>query len=408
MLAERAGSGGRTEVALSGEGFDEGALRGLVPTGLRELVRDKLRPLPAAAADILTAGAVLGGGFGFGALTRVAGVGEAEGLSALDDLVSARLLEEGGTPSGGSYSFAHDKIREVAYTEAGEARRAVFHRRALEHLEDRGDPAAELARHALAARIPEKAFGHLLGAAEEAVAVFAAGDAVGYYERGDSEKPETSYAKRNAAEDLHQLVDRLGLSEVNLVGTDLGTMVAHAYATAYPGEICRIVLSEAMLPGFGLEEIMNVAAGGSWHFGFHMQVDLAEMLTAGKEAAYLGGMWDVMSDGGITEDDRRELLRTYAGPRGMRGGFLHYVPLLQDGKANRAAATAPLPMPVLVLNGERGLPQSPLLAGVEQLASDVQTDIVPDAAHTIGADNPEWLAERLIRLIAPAPATRAI
>lgn len=224
---------------------------------------------------------------------------------------------------------------------------------------------------------------------------------------GDSEKPETGYAKRNVAEDLHQLVDHLGLSEVNLVGTDIGTMVAHAYATAYPGEIRRLVLSEAMLPGFGLEEIMNVAAGGSWHFGFHMQVDLAEMLTAGKEAAYLGGMWDVMTDGGITENDRRELLRTYAGPRGMRGGFMHYVPLLEDGKANRAAATVPLPMPVLVLNGERGLPQPPLLAGVEQLASDVQTDIVPDAAHTIGADNPEWLAGRLTRLIAPASATSA-
>ena len=186
VLAERAGYDGRTEVVLFGEGFDEAELRGLIPAGLRELVRDKLRPLPATAADVLAAGAVLGRGFGFGALTRVAGVGEAEGLSALDDLVSARLLEEGVMPSGssgGTYSFAHDKIRDVAYTEAGEARRGVFHRRALEYLEDRGAPAAELARHAFAAGTREEAFRLLIAAAEEATAVFAAGDAVVYYER---------------------------------------------------------------------------------------------------------------------------------------------------------------------------------------------------------------------------------
>lgn len=66
-----------------------------------------------------------------------------------------------------------------------------------------------------------------------------------------------------------------------------------------------------MLPGFGLEEIMNVAAGGSWHFGFHMQVDIAEVLTAGKEAAYLRGMWDVMSHGGIISGPGGVLRGTY-------------------------------------------------------------------------------------------------
>ena len=189
VLAERPGRDGRREIVLSGEGLDEEELRGLIPAGLRELILDKLRPLPTRASDMLTAGAVLGGNFGFGSLLTVAGVAETDGLSALDGLVSARLLEESemppshGTLSGGSYSFAHDKIREVAYTEAGEARRAVFHRRALGHLEDRGAAAAELARHALAAGLSEKSFSYLLSAAEEAMAVFAAGDAVGYYGR---------------------------------------------------------------------------------------------------------------------------------------------------------------------------------------------------------------------------------
>lgn len=187
VLVEHTGEDGRREVVFSGEGFDEGALRGLIPAGLRDLILVKLRPLSADASNILTAGAVLGRGSGFGELARVAGVGETEGIAALDELVAARLLEEAGAEpgraSGGTYSFTHDKIREVAYTEAGEARREVFHRRALGYLVDLGAPAAELARHAIAAGLRKEAFCRLVEAAEEAMAVFAAGDAVGYYEQ---------------------------------------------------------------------------------------------------------------------------------------------------------------------------------------------------------------------------------
>ena len=215
VLVERVGSDGRTEVALSGEGFDEGALRGLIPAGLRELILDKLRPLSTDASDILVAAAVLGRGFGFDELVRVAGVGETAGLAALDALVSARLLEESGSPSRRAYSFAHDKIREVVYTEAGEARRGVFHRRALEDLEGRGEPAAELARHALAAKLRKKAFGYLLAAAEEAMSVFAAGDAIGHYERARDlleERPWGGPTPENSVSERLRLYDGLARS----------------------------------------------------------------------------------------------------------------------------------------------------------------------------------------------------
>lgn len=47
-------------------------------------------------------------------------------------------------------------------------------------------------------------------------------------------------------------------------------MVVHAYATAYPAEVDHLVLTEAMLPGIGLEAAMDITSGGSRHFGFHM------------------------------------------------------------------------------------------------------------------------------------------
>ena len=51
--------------------------------------------------------------------------------------------------------FTHDKLREVAYSETSLSRRRALHQRALSALE--GAPAANLAPHALAAGLPERA-----------------------------------------------------------------------------------------------------------------------------------------------------------------------------------------------------------------------------------------------------------
>ena len=215
---------------------------------------------------------------------------------------------------------------------------------------------------------------------------------------GDSAKAEAGYAKTNVAEDVRQVVRSLGLDTIHLVGTDIGTMVAYAYAANYPPEVRRLVLAESVLPGFGLEELMNPANGGYWHFGFHMQVELAEMLTAGKEAAYLLPTLEMMS----VSPDAAQVAETwylpsYVAPGGMRAGFQHYATLLEDGRANRASFRSKLKMPVLVLSGQRGIPQGQTLESVKQVAENVTAELIPDSGHAFAEDNPSWVAERLTR-----------
>jgi pimeloyl-ACP methyl ester carboxylesterase len=214
---------------------------------------------------------------------------------------------------------------------------------------------------------------------------------------GDSDRPERGYTKREVAADVRRVVEDLGSDEVRVVGMDIGTMVAYAYAADHRDSVRQLVLSESILPGFGLEEAMNPATGGHWHFGFHMQVDIAEFLTQGKEAAYIAPMLTMMTQRGLTDADRAEITAHYAAPGGMRGGFQHYGTLLEDCRDNRESGAAPLAMPVLVLNGEQGLPQQPLLDGARAAASTVVADTVPDAGHTFGSDNPTWTAQRLDR-----------
>src|SRR5215216_5347216 len=144
-------------------------LRDLLPQSVREVIRARLSRLSFAASELLRAGAVLERGFGFEPLVSVTGLGEAEGLRGLDELIERRLLREetGGQEAekpllypSATYSFSHEKIRQVAYTEGGPARRQVLHRRAFEVLEGSGAPPAELARHALAGGLAKPYFSY--------------------------------------------------------------------------------------------------------------------------------------------------------------------------------------------------------------------------------------------------------
>jgi DNA-binding SARP family transcriptional activator len=108
---------------------------GLLPSDVREMIQRRLARLSSPARDLLAAGAVLDHDFTFEELCQVARLAPQEGLAALDEALQSLLLHETSHRrdgrSGVSYHFSHDKIREVVYAGAGDARRRVFHGRAL-------------------------------------------------------------------------------------------------------------------------------------------------------------------------------------------------------------------------------------------------------------------------------------
>ena len=200
----------------------ESDLRGLLPSNVREVIRARLSHLSPVASELLRAGTVLGRSFSFESLVGVAALGEVEGLRGLDELVERHLLQEeaGGEaeepllhPSP-AYSLSHEKIRQVAYTESGHARRQVLHRRALEVLEESGVPPAELARHALAGGLARPAFACSVAAGDQAMEVFATQDAIEHYERAQNLLAEALTGGRQLAEpsipDLEHLYIQLG------------------------------------------------------------------------------------------------------------------------------------------------------------------------------------------------------
>jgi DNA-binding SARP family transcriptional activator len=155
-----------------------------VPSTVRAVIRSRLNRLSPQAFNLLAAAAALEHTLIFEQLCAVANITEDMGLPALDELVSGQFLLEAARPGDASeYLFSHHMIWDVVYTEAGDARRRLFHRRALEVLEAAHEPAAVLAFHALAAGLSEAAFRHSLDAGHEALRLSAAAEAIAHFEK---------------------------------------------------------------------------------------------------------------------------------------------------------------------------------------------------------------------------------
>ena len=152
-----------------------------LPPGVREVIRARLAQHSKGANSLLLAAAVLGRACTFERLCQVADLAETEALEALEVLLDGRLLTERSADRR-PYMMAHDHIREVVYTESREARRRVFHRRALLALEAAGAPAAECAFHALASLLDEPAFRYSVAAGDDAFVSYAVQDALTHFE----------------------------------------------------------------------------------------------------------------------------------------------------------------------------------------------------------------------------------
>lgn len=182
-----------------------------VPSTVRVVIRSRLNRLSPNAFSLLAAGTVLERQITFERLCAIAHLSADLGLPALDELVSGQLLLEAAQPGNASaYEFAHHMIWDVVYTDAGDARRRLFHRRALDILETGKEPAAVLAYHALAAGLTQVAFRHSLTAGQEALHLSAVGEAIVHFEKARQLALEDSLSGVEFELHLQDLYLRLG------------------------------------------------------------------------------------------------------------------------------------------------------------------------------------------------------
>jgi len=210
---------------------------------VRRLILSQLEQLTPTGRALVRASTILGQRASFEVLCRVADLQEEEALAALSEVVGNGLLREVSEEDGrgirasvGSYLFGHDKMREVIYTEMGEAQRRLFHRRALSVLEALARPAAELAQHAFVVGLAEQAVHFSLAAGDEAVRLLANAEASLHYSQALEallQLPETADTRDLRVKTLLKLV-QVSFMAVNLDHTLQRLAEAEKLAQALP------------------------------------------------------------------------------------------------------------------------------------------------------------------------------
>ncbi len=182
-----------------------------VPSTVHAVIRSRLNRLSPNAFSLLAGGAVLEQRLSFERLCAISNVAEDLALPALDELISSRLLLEAAKPgTANGYTFTNDMLRDVVYTVAGDARRRLFHRRALEILEAAEESAAVLAHHARAAGLTQAVFRHSLAAGREALRLSAVNEAIVHFKRARQLLLEGALLKMPDEADLRDLYKQLG------------------------------------------------------------------------------------------------------------------------------------------------------------------------------------------------------
>ena len=166
---------------------------------------------------------------------------------------------------------------------------------------------------------------------------------------GLSSHPAGGYDKWTQAGDIRAVLDKLGIDRADIVGHDIGAMVAYAYAARYPDKTSRLVVMDSPVPGIPpWNQIVRLPA--LWHFNFGGPD--AERLVAGHERIYLDRFWNEFAGdpSKIDEATRRHYAAIYARPGAMHSAFAQFLAIGQKDEAdNLKAMETKLTMPVLAI-----------------------------------------------------------
>ena len=215
---------------------------------------------------------------------------------------------------------------------------------------------------------------------------------------GDSDIPVDGLDMKSAAIRIHDLAKSLGVQKAEVVGHDIGLMVAYAYAAQFPAEVTKLVLMDAFLPGVpGWEAVYNNP--GIWHFRFNGPTP--EALVQGRERTYFDYFWnDFAADKthSIPEADRKAYAAAYARPGRMHAGWAYFVSFLQAAKDFAQLSQTKLPMPVLTIGGEKSLGEA-LGQQAKLVATNPTVVVLKDTGHWVLEERPKETTEALQKFL---------
>jgi pimeloyl-ACP methyl ester carboxylesterase len=215
---------------------------------------------------------------------------------------------------------------------------------------------------------------------------------------GDSAIPADGLDMKTAAVRMHALARFQGVQMAEVVGHDIGLMVAYAYAAQFPTEVEKLVVMDAFLPGVdGWEAVYNNP--NIWHFRFNGPTP--EALVQGRERTYFEYFWnDLAADKtrSIPEADRQEYTAAYSRPGRMRAAWAYFVSFQQAAKDFAELSRTKVTMPVLSIAGEKSMGEV-LGQQMKLVASKVTSVVLKDTGHWVLEERPQETTDALVTFL---------
>ena len=176
---------------------------------------------------------------------------------------------------------------------------------------------------------------------------------------GTSEKPESGFDKKNMATDIKELIKTLNLDQVNLIGHDIGGMVAMSLAFNFPRYVKKLIIADGMHPSEGMMHMSLLPAAGTfgekmdanlpyaWWMGFNQVKGLPELILEGRFRFLIDWLFHyVMIDESLMSETEREIYAAaYNDKESIRASNAWYQSFTTD--IEDAKLYEPLLMPVL-------------------------------------------------------------
>lgn len=177
---------------------------------------------------------------------------------------------------------------------------------------------------------------------------------------GESAKPEAGYDKKTMAADIAALVTRLGHRRVDVVGSDIGAMVAFSMAANHPDLVRTVTLLDVAHPEEGLYDLPLLPRPGDpfhlWWFAFNQVRGLPEQLVAGRARALVDYLCELIlvNPDAVTDRDRAIFARAYDSADAVRAGNGWYQTFGQDIADDRGYAPVSAPLLAIANPGQYG------------------------------------------------------
>src|SRR5215469_2789721 len=218
---------------------------------------------------------------------------------------------------------------------------------------------------------------------------------------GYSDKPLEGFDVGTVAEDIRQVIAKLGRAEekARIVGHDVGSAVAYAWAAAHPEQVEQLVLMEGLPAGLEPSGTATPMLQGKplWHLAFGMTPDVPERLLADRERIFVEfllrlGCYDPMT---FPDEEIDAYTRPFAALGGVRGALAHIRAIPGSAALNRKLAEKELVMPVLAIGAEVSFGKY-MAEGARRFARHVSGQVAERSGHWIPEERPDWLSERLL------------